>query len=235
MTELQDRARQQLLARIPKGLFKCGIHPLEVAVEADDAEQVRRDIEDLLELALGQAALRHVPADAVYDVLVEVGACAPLEPSHGAVGADVPGLESDQLVSVDDLREGVTCGLEIVRMNEVEDGSAEQLLHGISKRLNQSWICASVVAVEPDCCEGVRRVLEQVLSLLLGPEAVGQYFVVLALRPGAPQHSVHRQLNLPGSGPQFRSLARRVAIVQAAWGATSGRPLGFRHDVKPTR
>src|SRR6187200_41294 len=148
MTELQDRARQQLLARIPKSLFKCGIHPLEVAVEADDAEQVRRDIEDLLELALGPAALRHVSTEAVYDLLVEVGARAPLEPAHGSVCADVSGLESDQLLPPGDLCEGVAYGLEVVRMNEVEDGSGEQLLLGIPERLYQSWICASVVAVE---------------------------------------------------------------------------------------
>src|SRR6266542_1342911 len=153
MTELEDRARQQLLARIPKSLFKCGIHPLEVAVKADDAKQVRGDIEDLLELALGPAALRHLSADAVYDLLVEVAARVPLEPTHGAVGADMSDLESDQLLALDDVCEGVTSGLEVVRMNEVEDGSGEQLVHGIPERLHQGWICASVVAVEPDCCE----------------------------------------------------------------------------------
>src|SRR5690242_13309194 len=116
MTEVEDRARQQLLARVSERLLEGGIHPLEVAVEAADAEQVRRQIEDLLELALRPAALGDIPAAAVHDPLVDFGPRVPLDPPRGPVGADEAGFEADHLMPADDLGERVTRQRDVIRM-----------------------------------------------------------------------------------------------------------------------
>jgi hypothetical protein len=119
MNELEDRARPELLARIPESLFKGRIHPREAAVKADDAEQVRRDIEDLLELTLRAAALGHVSADAVHDLLVRLRTDVPLDPPNRAIGADESILEPEQLLPVDDIGEAFLRPLEVVRVEEL--------------------------------------------------------------------------------------------------------------------
>jgi hypothetical protein len=55
MDELQERARQQLGRPVAERVFERRVHALEVPVEAGDAEQVERQVEDVVHLALGAA------------------------------------------------------------------------------------------------------------------------------------------------------------------------------------
>src|SRR4051812_25222971 len=52
MYELQERPRPELLARVAQHALERRIQPLEVAVEAGDAEQVGREIEELAQLVI---------------------------------------------------------------------------------------------------------------------------------------------------------------------------------------
>jgi hypothetical protein len=52
MHELQERPRHELLARVAHQALERRVQPLEVAVEAGDAEQVGREIEELAQLVI---------------------------------------------------------------------------------------------------------------------------------------------------------------------------------------
>ncbi len=52
MHELQERPRHELLARVAQHALERRVQPLEVAVEAGDAEQVGREIEELAQLVI---------------------------------------------------------------------------------------------------------------------------------------------------------------------------------------
>src|SRR5689334_13716359 len=58
MRDVEDRPREQLRLRIPQRALERRVHTLEVAVEPDDAEEVDREIEELLELGSGARHLR---------------------------------------------------------------------------------------------------------------------------------------------------------------------------------
>src|SRR5690349_806009 len=51
--EAEEGPGQQFLAGVPEGPFEGGVHALEAAVLADDAEQVDGEVEDTLQLPLG--------------------------------------------------------------------------------------------------------------------------------------------------------------------------------------
>jgi hypothetical protein len=71
MSDVEDRPREELGLRITERALERRVHALEVAVEADDAQQVDRKIEELLQLGLG---LRHTLLSAHVDSLLTLRA-----------------------------------------------------------------------------------------------------------------------------------------------------------------
>jgi hypothetical protein len=67
MDELEYRSREQLRRRVPERAFERGVHAFEVAVDSGHAQQVEREIEDVVHLPLGAAP----PQDPATDEIDE--------------------------------------------------------------------------------------------------------------------------------------------------------------------
>src|SRR3954454_57063 len=66
MGDVEDRPREELGPGIPERALQRRVHTLEVSVEADDAQQVDGEVEELLQLDLGLRHIwRHVHNDAL--------------------------------------------------------------------------------------------------------------------------------------------------------------------------
>ena len=65
MGDVKHRPRHKLRPRIPEGALERRVHPLEVAVEADDAQEVDREVEGLLQPGPGLRQMRRARVDAL--------------------------------------------------------------------------------------------------------------------------------------------------------------------------
>src|SRR3954451_14047476 len=74
MEDVESGSREELRLRIPQRALERRVHALEVAVEADDAQQVDREVEELLQLGPG---LRRVREPVHVDALLPFPAIMP--------------------------------------------------------------------------------------------------------------------------------------------------------------
>ena len=65
MGDVKHRPRDKLRPRIPEGALERRVHALEVAVEADDAQEVDREVEGLLQPGPGLRQMRRARVDAL--------------------------------------------------------------------------------------------------------------------------------------------------------------------------
>ena len=122
----------------------------------------------LTQLGLDAAALGCVPCDAVQDAPLWHRPRAPLEPPHRAVGADDTDLEPNQIVTLRELRQRLARRLHIIRMQDVESGSREQLRLRIAQETHERRVHALELAAEADDGQRVDRQIEELLQLGLG-------------------------------------------------------------------
>ena len=104
----------------------------------------------LAQLGLDAPALGRVPSDAVHDAALGHRPRVPLEPPHGAVGADDAGLEPSQIVTLRELRQRLARRLYVIRMEDVESGSREELRLRVPQEAHERRVHALELAVEAD-------------------------------------------------------------------------------------
>src|SRR3954453_7905553 len=118
----------------------------------------------LAQLGLDAAALGRVPSDAVDDAPLGHRPPAPLEPPHGAVRADDAGVEPNQIVTFRKLRQRMPRRLYVLRMDDVESGSREQLRLRVPQETQERRVHALERAVEADDGLRVDREVEELLE-----------------------------------------------------------------------
>jgi hypothetical protein len=122
----------------------------------------------LAQLGLDAPALGGVPSDAVHDTALWHRPRVPLEPPHGAVGADDASLERSQIVTLGELRQRLARRLYVIGMEDVESGSREELGLGVAQEAHERRVDALELAVEVDDAQRIDREVEELLQLGLG-------------------------------------------------------------------
>jgi hypothetical protein len=122
----------------------------------------------LAQLGLDTPALGCVPSNAVHDAPLGQRPRVPLEPPHRAVGADDAGLEPNQIVTLRELRQRPARPLYVIRMEDLESGSREELRLRVAQEAQERLVHALELAVEADDGQRVDREFEELLQLGLG-------------------------------------------------------------------
>lgn len=138
-------------------------------------------------------AVRDVPRHAVHDAFLRPSVCAPLEPAHRAVGADVPRLEPEDVRAVRELGEVRGNGFAIVGVDVVQERPGQQLLFRVPEDARERRIGELQVPVEPGNAERIKRQIDEPYQLVVG-------------RPSRLTH-------VPQSAPSVRLAKGRLSLV----------------------
>ena len=84
------------------------------------------------------------------------GPRAPLEPPHGAVGADGAALEPNHIVTLRELAKCLARRIDVIRMGDIECGSREELGLRVPQEAHERRVHALELAVEADDGQRVR-------------------------------------------------------------------------------
>ena len=118
------------------------------------------------QLLLRAPAIGHVTRRRVDHALL--GPRAPLEPARRAVAAHVAVLEAPDILPAGKPREGVTRGVPVVRMDEVEEWTRQQLVAAVAERPLERRVHAREVAGGVRDAQEVEGEVEDALGLALG-------------------------------------------------------------------
>jgi hypothetical protein len=135
----------------------------------------------LAQLGVHAPALGRVPPDAVHGAPLGHRLRVPLEPPHGAVGADDTGLERPHIVALRELSQRPARPLQIIRVEDPQSGSREELRLRVPQQADERRVHALELAVEAEDRQPIDREIEELLQLGLGRAAL----LHIARRPAA--------------------------------------------------